>query len=224
MLQYYNDSQEIDIELLSRQYANGTDPPSAPLNMVLHTALSNELGFQTPNTSTYGQPVVPVSLYDSFHEFRIDWTPGKASFYFDGEWTWDLEDSNVPVEPSTMLLSHWSNGAPGWSQGPPLEDAVMTISYFKAYFNSSDAKRTEDYTGRCKDPSELDAVCVIPDQKGAPDGANAGTFFFSAQKNQTVNQTVYTGLPSAGAQLSVWSWLPTWVIGVVWFLASGLFL
>jgi beta-glucanase (GH16 family) len=162
-----------------------------------------------------------MSLYDSFHEFRVDWMPQQASFYFDGAWIriWDLVDKNVPVEPSTMLLSHWSNGAPGWSQGPPEKDAVMTISYFKAYFNSSDAIRVEDHANRCRDQSAPGAVCVVPDQQGAPDDANAGTFFFSAQMNQTVNQTVYTGISSAGVHCSAWSWILICVAGATVFMA-----
>lgn len=109
--------------------------------------------------------------------------------------------------PSALLLSHWSNGAPGWSQGPPTEDAVMTISYVKAYFNSSEPARQRDQALRCVDQQANNAICEIPDQHGPPDtlsmGGNstargtANTFFFSAQLNTTNNQTVFTGL-SAG--------------------------
>lgn len=110
-------------------------------------------------------------------------------------------------------MNHWSNGAPGWSLGPPEQDAVMTVSYFKAYFNSSDPQRTDDFNGRCTDPNRPGAVCAVPNQVGAPNATAAGatnstsqngtaepalgqptgaqTFFFSEQNNQTVNQTVY---------------------------------
>lgn len=221
IIQYYNDSQEIDVELLSRQYTNNTltNPVSeatSPLNLVLHSIASLEAGYQTPNTSTYGRPVLPVDVTNSFHEYRFDWTIGLVSFYFDGNWIWDLENDDVPIMPSSMLMSHWSNGGRGWSQGPPSEDAVMTISYFKAYFNSSDPQRLSDWAKRCKDPTAPNAICEIPDQKGAPNtnatdvsasggdqsGGNVNettspsTYFFSAHSNQTANQTVYTGVES----------------------------
>ena len=223
-MKYFNDSQEIDIELLSRQYSSNAPVVSSPLNLVLHSMSALEAGYQTPNTSTYGQPRIPVALTDMFHEYRFDWTPGLVSFYLDGSWIWDLEDSNVPSMGSALLLSHWSNGAPGWSQGPPLEDAVMTISYVKAYFNSSDPQRHQDFQTRCSDPTAPGAMCMIPHQEGAPDalggngssGAVSGgrrTYFFSAQSNHTVNQTVFTGKNTASSQVCARSRiLPT----VIW--------
>ncbi|KAH9203655.1 hypothetical protein DL95DRAFT_249532, partial [Leptodontidium sp. 2 PMI_412] len=108
-----------------------------PLNLVLQSSAALQMGYQVPNTSTFGRPVVPISLTDAFHEYRFDWLPGIVSFYLDGAWIWDLKDDNVPAMPSALLLSHWSYGAPGRSRDPPLEDAVITIGYVKAYFNSS---------------------------------------------------------------------------------------
>lgn len=118
-------------------------------------------------------------------------------------------------------MNHWSNGAPGWSLGPPTEDAVMTVSYFKAYFNSSDPQRANDFDGRCMDPNRPSAVCSVPNQVGAPNstvdgaanGANdtavimgqstgAQTFFFSEQNNQTVNQTVYNSSDDSASEKS----------------------
>ncbi|KAJ5698715.1 hypothetical protein N7462_000720 [Penicillium macrosclerotiorum] len=220
---YYNDTQEIDIELLSRQYTNytlsGSDDPSSPINLVFHSIQSIIDGYQLPNTSTYGRPVLPVALTDEFHEYRFDWMPNRVSFYFDGKWLWDLI-TDVPSWRTAILFSHWSNGASGWTQGPPSEDAVMTISYFKAYFNSSDAQRTSDYNTRCKDPSAANAICVIPDQKGAPGAAaarngSASTFFFSQQTNMTANQTVYTGETSGGSRAYAQvAYFPSWVLAV----------
>lgn len=205
---------------------------ASPIDLVLHSIQSIEAGYQMPNTSTYGQPVLPVSLTNGFHEYRFDWTPGLVSFYFDGVWIWDLIN-DVPVMPSAVILSHWSNGAPGWSQGPPDEDAVLTVSYFKAYFNSSDPSRLSDYQGCCKDPSASRAICQVPDQKGPPDpkltvgnqsnatgAANSsdGTYFFSSHSNQTKNQSVYQGADSSTTRI-----IPLWYApGLESFLWSGL--
>ncbi|KAJ5726594.1 uncharacterized protein N7483_007951 [Penicillium malachiteum] len=188
---YYNDTQEIDMELLSRQYGQYTlnsTTPFSPLNLVFHSIQSIIDGYQLPNTSTYGRPVLAVDLTSDYHEYRFDWTPDRVSFYFDGNWLWDLI-TDVPSWNTAVLFSHWSNGASGWTQGPPEEDAIMTISYFKAYFNSSDSQRTSDYNNRCKEPSAPNAICVIPNDPGN----NTSSYFFSQHTNMTSNQTVYTG-------------------------------
>ncbi|KAJ5136933.1 glycoside hydrolase family 16 protein [Penicillium atrosanguineum] len=176
-------------------------------------------GYQLPNTSTYGRPVLPVALTDEYHEYRFDWMPNRVSFYFDGKWLWDLV-TDVPSWRTAILLSHWSNGASGWTQGPPAEDAVMTVSYFKAYFNSSDSQRTSDYQNRCKDPSAANAICVIPNQTVAPGEAaaqngSASTFFFSQHANMTSNQTIYTGENKAmGLAPEMVAGMPLWCVGV----------
>jgi hypothetical protein len=227
------------VELLSYQYINYTisrTPPSSPVNLVFHAVQSIFTGYSMPNTSLYGKPVLPVSLTDKYHEYRFDWMPNRVSFYFDGQWFWDLTD-DVPSVHSAVFLKHWSNGAIGWSQGPPVEDAVMTTSYFKAYFNSTDPKRNTDYQRRCKDPSAAGAICIIPDQKVAPDpsvvspgasgdsaNGSAGTWFFTQQYNQTGNQTVYTGKSNAGIVRSPVADLLFWVNGVVMLLVCGFWL
>lgn len=94
-----------------------------------------------------------------------------------------MTGSNVPTTPGHLLLSHWSNGNPGWSHGPPAVDAVTTVSYVKAYFNSSLVQRQQDFALRCKDPAASGAVCAIPDHNT--------TFFFSNDDNLTPNQTSY---------------------------------
>jgi len=71
-------------------------------------------------------------------------------------------------------------------------DAVLTISYLKAYFNSSDPARQRDWKARCQDIAAVNATCPIPEVMEAPDGnSSAKTFFFSKQGNETVNQTVF---------------------------------
>ncbi|KAJ5201508.1 glycoside hydrolase family 16 protein [Penicillium cinerascens] len=236
---YYNDTQEIDVELLSYQYINYTTSsqaiPSSPINLISHSDQSILTEYSRPNTTCYGKPILPNSLTDEFHEYRFDWMPDRVSFYFDGQWLWDLID-DIPTSSSAMFFKHWSNGAVGWSQGPPMKDAVTTIEYFKAYFNSSDPQRNVDYKGRCKDPSAEGAVCIIPDQTVPPDpsvvppglsgslakNGSASTWFFSQHPNQTVNQTVYTGQKNAGIIRGPVVERRFWITGVVMLLISGM--
>ena len=101
-----------------------------------------------------------------------------------------------PDAPGYIMLNHWSNGDPSWSGGPPTSDAVMTVSYVKAYFNTTDSHRTSQHKKQCGTfkPSQ---VCQIPEQTTAPDlaGANgnatARTYFFSKDPGHTPGQVLY---------------------------------
>ena len=100
----------------------------------------------------------------------------------------------VPTAPGHITLSHWSNGDPTWSAGPPTEDAILTVEYLKGYFNSSDPVRQQDWSKRCINPSAVNATCAVPEVTQAPNGnVSAHTFFFSMQANDTANQTVSGG-------------------------------
>ena len=108
-----------------------------------------------------------------------------------------------------------SNGNRFWSQGPPLQDAHITVSYVKAYFNSTNATRVSEYTSVCPSSNVLTSpeMCEIPNQDTPPNplgrhGNTTGhTFFFTANPQMNVNQTVYHN--SASLSLgNTSSWLP----------------
>ena len=113
------------------------------------------------------------------------------SFYADGQLLKTMTTADaVPSYPGHIALSHWSNGNTGWSGGPPTTDAVLTVNYFKAYFNSSDRSRQQDWRNRCPSINAVKATCAVPDLTTAPP-TTTGTFFFSQQANDTNNQTIY---------------------------------
>ena len=99
-----------------------------------------------------------------------------------------------------------SNGNPYWTQGPPIQDAVMTVSYVKAYFNSTNSTRITQYNQACPRPQD---TCQIPEQQAppnpfGPDGNTTGNTFFFTKHNMAVNQTVYSPLDSgSGGVLSL---------------------
>lgn len=97
----------------------------------------------------------------------------------------------VPQAAGKVILSHWSNGNPLWSGGPPAVDAKITIQYVQAYFNSSDPARARDHATRCKDPNAANAICEIPALTGPPTPGNVHFFSQAASGNMTNNQTVY---------------------------------
>ncbi|KAI5810918.1 glycoside hydrolase family 16 protein [Peziza echinospora] len=197
---YLNDTQEIDMEFLSSQLNDTT----SPVNLVLHSPLSLQNGGDASGTPTFKVIQLPFEADEQVHEYRFDWTPGKVSFYADGKWLYDMTEF-VPTTPGHIVLSHWSNGNHDWSAGPPEVDAKLLVQYVKAYFNSSSKTRGQDYKDRCKDPKAENAICQIPDQKGAPlVGKNAGSqlpFFFYQQKNKTIGQYVSAEINDATSLL-----------------------
>ena len=99
-------------------------------------------------------------------------------------------------------MNHWSNGNQGWSGGPPTTDAVMTVSYVKAYFNTTNTTRTAQWSNACANIWE-GRTCQLPDQTDSidptgPNGNQTGsTVFFSQQAGGDFNQTVYPGATAA---------------------------
>lgn len=97
----------------------------------------------------------------------------------------------VPQAAGKIILSHWSNGNPLWSGGPPAEDAKMTVSYVQAYFNSSDPYRARDHAARCTDLNAANAICQIPDLTSPPEAGEVTFFSQAPNGNMTNNQTVF---------------------------------
>ncbi|KAI1824824.1 glycoside hydrolase family 16 protein [Xylaria intraflava] len=180
---YQNDTQEIDMEFLSAEFDK--DNGIFPVNLVLQSKDAATAGYNAINTPGFHRINLPFDPTTDFHEYRFDFLSDRVLFYTDGDLLSDMGGAGVPTSAGHILLSHWSNGNPGWSHGPPTKDAVTTVSYVKAYFNSSLEQRSQDFVSRCKDPAASGAVCAIPD-------ANA-TFFFSDGDNMTPNQTTYGG-------------------------------
>ena len=190
------------MEFLSAEY-NAT---SKPVNLVLQSAESEQAGFNAANTGTFQPYRLPFDPAGAFHEYRFDWSANAVTFYADGI-PLNTMNQAIPNHPGHLTLSHWSTGNPDWSAGPPATDAILTVEYFKAYFNSSDPARQKDWATRCKNPTAVNATCAIPTVTEAPNGnVSARTFFFSLQKNETVNQTVSGIKKSEGVSIEM-PWL-----------------
>lgn len=135
---YLNDTSEIDLEFLSMK-------PEI-VNLVIQSPESTaENGYVTPGTPDFDNHSLSFMPGEGYHEYRFDWLPGQITFLVDGVVVRIIEDG-VPDTAGRVHVSHWSNGNEGWSGGPPGADARVTVSYVKAYFNSS-----EDVGGGCVD-------------------------------------------------------------------------
>ncbi|KAJ9154854.1 Glycoside hydrolase, family 16 [Pleurostoma richardsiae] len=183
---YYNDTEEIDMEFLSKDFRPSNN--SYPVNLVLQSRQSVQSGYNAQMTGNFVKAYLPFDPTTDFHEYRFDLLPGRVLFYADDKLLAQMNGSAVPTDAGHLVLQHWSNGNPLWSGGPPVKDAVMNVKYVKAYFNSSRVGRIGDWARRCKDPSALGAVCSIPSISASD--SNATNWFFSGQANMTNNQTV----------------------------------
>ncbi|KAF7543686.1 hypothetical protein G7046_g9947 [Stylonectria norvegica] len=178
---YFNDTQEIDIEFLSREFDRDRDV--YPINLVVQSKQSMEAGYDASATGTFSRVNLTFDPAAAFHEYRFDYLPNEVLFYADSKLLARMEGSNMPSTAGHLILQHWSNGNPKWSGGPPAQDAVLTVSYVKAYFNSSDSRRQGDGAGRCHDASGDGAVCAIPNVTAA--NASTGGDFFTVHVGGT---------------------------------------
>lgn len=134
-------------------------------------------GFDAQATGTYKRANLTFDPTAGFHEYRFDLVPGHVIFYADSEKIAEMQGAAVPSSAGHLILQHWSNGNPLWSGGPPAEDALLTVSYVKAYFNSSDDGRRTDLAGPCAAVDEDGGPCDVPG--GTAANASTGGWFMS---------------------------------------------
>jgi hypothetical protein len=182
------------MEFLSKEF----DPSNNifPVNLVLQSREAAENGYDAQKTGNFLKVQLPFNPTLNFHEYRIDFLPGRVRFYADSKLLAHMDGPAVPSHPGHLVLSHWSNGNPNWSGGPPPRDAATTVSFVKAYFNSSLEERQRDWRARCIDEQAPGAVCGIPTV--TPNNSSGMSWFFSYQTNMTNNQSVSSaeGQPS----------------------------
>ncbi|KAK7418873.1 hypothetical protein QQZ08_011082 [Neonectria magnoliae] len=178
---YLNDTQEIDVEFLSREFEPGKG--IYPVNLVIQSMQSREAGYDASKTGTFKRVNLDFDPTDAFHEYRFDYTAGKVVFYTDSKQVAMMHGSAIPSAAGHLILQHWSNGNPKWSGGPPAKDAMLRVSYIKAYFNSSHTQYQADLTRRCRDKSANEAACIVPDVTAG--NASSGGVFLGDQGNAT---------------------------------------
>ncbi|KAF4553856.1 putative glycosyl hydrolases family 16 protein 6 [Elsinoe fawcettii] len=159
---YRNDTSELDLEFLSRQLSPANTTFPAPLNLVIQTPLSASRGFDASLTPFFRVHPLDFDPSTAYHEYRIDWLPESVTIYADGQALWTVTNTSViPHEPGHLIINHWSNGDEKWSGGPPGEDAVVSVSYVKAYFNSSDESKRRVFESNCV--PGVGEVCAVQD-------------------------------------------------------------
>jgi beta-glucanase (GH16 family) len=204
------------MEYLSRQSNYGSNG-SSPINLVIQSPASADANYNAINTSTFRVQNLPFNPSAGYHEYRFDWTPEHIVFFADGQLLQEFEntfDGDAPDAPGTLMLNHWSTGNPGWSGGPPAQDAVLTLSYVKAYFNSSNATRENEWRGACGGEwqgrtcqiPEFPPEGIDPERTGVVDSGKTDFFMY---QDGNVNQTMYPAATGVGSKASL---TPIWTI------------
>ena len=147
---YRDDLNEIDLEFVSQaRYRNNTP------TLFMGTQMGKPDQVSSWNVSPYES-----SPGTSPVQYGFRWNPEQLDFFkSDSNSPVHTLRSGLPVAGGSILFSHWSNGDPGWTQGPPASDAYFVISQFLAYFNSSNPTDMAEYSRSCSAPlPNLDSV------------------------------------------------------------------
>jgi hypothetical protein len=130
---YKNDSSEVDIEYLSAW----DDDPTLLYSVKPQVYLDKGV----PSNSTYQQETwndTSVPFDQDFHDWSFVWLPDIVYFGLDAKYSRFLT-TNVPQAPGHLALSHWSDGNPDYSQGPPTQSTTVTIQSLWAIYNDTNA-------------------------------------------------------------------------------------
>lgn len=214
---YRSDSEEIDMEFLSKEQLQKGDQKGI-VNLVIQSPVSAEMGYVGHDSADFDQHSLGFEPGSGYNEYRFDWFPDRVDFYANGKLLMSTRQ-NVPDAPGSIHLIHWSNGDEGWSGGPPGEDAAMTVSYVKGYFNSSSAETTRESLRNCEDAGRM---CEVPNQEFPPDliagnGNESGrTVFLTAQSDEgddgvgdsaSSPTSMAAGEAATGIGLLLWMWV-----------------
>lgn len=194
------------MEFLSHEF----DPVEGrfPLNLVVQSRESGQAGFDAHSTNTFETINLGFDPTADFHEYRFDYLPGRVSFYIDSHPVCEMTGGSIPSSAGHLILQHWSNGNDQWSGGPPTEDAIVTVSYVKAYYNSSET--SHNLFAECH--GSMDRVCVVPDMS-AINASTGGPYLTLGQPARDEANTASHAISAAQVVLYlVISWLITFLI------------
>jgi beta-glucanase (GH16 family) len=132
---YKDDTQEFDIEYLSDNSSLSNDGAGNPAP-IQYTNQATEVG----GLPTHDTAPAPTDV-STLHEYRIDWVPGRTSFFLDGVLQRTFTD-NLPTQGGFWIWNNWSTGDEGWTKGPPLQDNVYKIKDIVMYYNRTSTTGT----------------------------------------------------------------------------------
>ncbi|KAL9932810.1 hypothetical protein V8E36_008509 [Tilletia maclaganii] len=128
---YLNDNNEVDME-----YNN---PTHAANESIKNTVKPQIFGNNGPSPLTYFQTFPPpgVDPSEDFHTWSFKWNASQLYFGLDGDYGDNVISTNVPQLPGVLSFSHWSDGNPYYSGGPPTQQVQLTFRRSWAYWNNA---------------------------------------------------------------------------------------
>lgn len=139
---YFDDRNEIDFEFLTSFVGNGN-------RSTAFTGIQGPFPDNIRDQSRWRVFNYTQGMGHGFETYRFDWMPSTVSFFVGNELLSTLTQVS-PTVAGSLLINHWANGAPGWSQGPPPFESILRMASVTAYFNSSDADRLESFERSCQ--------------------------------------------------------------------------
>ncbi|KAG9252511.1 concanavalin A-like lectin/glucanase domain-containing protein [Emericellopsis atlantica] len=126
------DAQETDIEILTNDPTNKIRYTNQP------SWLYNDDG-EIESVPGASNEVIIDEPWDEWADHRLDWTPGRTTWYLNGDETFSMT-FQVPTDPSRIVFNAWSNGDPEWSGLMPVGGAAYQhIQWIELAYNVVDA-------------------------------------------------------------------------------------
>lgn len=102
-----------------------------------------------------------------YHTYAIEWYPVTSDsnppkitqFRFDGALLAKAPKIFSSRQSSHLVLNHWSNADPGFSAGPPIQDATMYVKKVVAYYDKPAKMVTS--SGVLKDTCNRANACKV---------------------------------------------------------------
>ena len=117
-------------------------------------------------------PLMRICLED-YHIYSVVWYPSSIRFAVDSNYS-AVITHNVPQRPGVLALSHWSDGNPYYSGGPPSSPAVLHISRAWVLYNISNMTLACQATNM---PCRAGAAGLLPLSGTSPSGLSSSVSF-----------------------------------------------
>ncbi|KAL2849685.1 concanavalin A-like lectin/glucanase domain-containing protein [Aspergillus pseudodeflectus] len=123
---YYDDNNESDIEILTRDPTN-------------HIRYTNQPGLDEDGNEIPGASVDAVmaggAVWNEWNDHRLDWTEDLSVWYLNGELVHN-KTYGVPSEPSLAILNMWGNGGVWTGEMDVGAAAYLDIEWIEILYNT----------------------------------------------------------------------------------------
>jgi beta-glucanase (GH16 family) len=124
---YYDDNNESDIEILTRDPASNIHLSNQPTTDAKGAAIAG---------ATLNESIPASRMWTDWNVYRLDWLPGRSAWFVNGLQA-ASSSINVPATPSSFNVNMWSN-AGSWPGAMAVgAQAVLQVQWIEMAFNVS---------------------------------------------------------------------------------------